>query len=148
MNKEQLHLFCIDLIKVKLNTVNEDLKQLKISSESDSKSAMGDKYETSTELINQERNKLESVKSQLLDQISLLDKVKSLKTSENISFGHLVNTTNGYFYFSVPLGIIEFESQRVACISLKSPIAQSLLNQKTGDSVSFNGRSIDVLEVI
>ncbi len=148
MFKDQLHLFCLESLHAKLSTVDQDLKQLKISSESDSKSAMGDKYETSTELINQERNKLESVKGQLLDQIALLDKVKEMKPSDKVAFGNLVKTSNGYFYFSVPLGIIEFEKQRVACISLKSPIAQSLLDKKMGESFTFNGRVIEVIEVL
>ena len=148
MFKEQLHTFIQDLLKVRLTTVDKDLKQLKISSESDSKSAMGDKYETSTELINQERNKLESVKSELLNQIALLDKVKSMKPSSTIAFGHLIKTSNGYFYFTVPLGVIEFEKQRVACISLKSPIAQILMDKKEGDIISFNGQSINIIELL
>ena len=147
MFKDQLHLFCIESLKAKLSTVDQDLKQLKISSESDSKSAMGDKYETSTELINQERNKLETVKGQVLTQIALLDKVKEMKPSDKIAFGNLVKTSNGYFYFSVPLGIIEFEKQRIACISLQSPIAKSLMDKMTGDKVTFNGREIEILEI-
>lgn len=145
--KQELHTHCITVITEKLLTVNNDLKQLKKSSESDSKSAMGDKYETSTELINQERNKLESVKTELLSQIDLLKKVKKNKSSHEIGFGSLVKTENGYFYFSIPLGMFNFKNERVACISLKSPIALNMIGKQAGDVYQFNAKSIKIIEV-
>lgn len=107
---------------------------------------MGDKYETSTELINQERNKLESVKSKWSSHLITINKI-DLNPKNQVTFGSLVKTSINYLFISVPLGLVNFDELKIACVSIKSPIAQELLNKKVGDFISLNGKKIKILEI-
>ena len=87
------------------------------SIDSETQSTAGDKHDTSRELMQQERNKAaQNLQNQMLLD-SLVLKLKKVVISNEVSFGSLVLTNEGWFFIGLPLGKVRFEKEDVLCIS-------------------------------
>jgi transcription elongation GreA/GreB family factor len=107
------------------------------ASNNDTKSSMGDKYETSREMLQQEINNL---------QIQLNEHFKSQKILKNInpnphkvvSLGSWVETNKGKFFIAISLGEILFNREKVFVISAESPLAKAMSGKKVGETFIVN----------
>ena len=107
------------------------------ASNNDTKSSMGDKYETSREMLQQEINNL---------QIQLNEHLKSQKILKNInpnphkvvSLGSWVETNKGKFFIAISLGEIFFNQEKVFVISTESPLAKAMSGKKVGETFIVN----------
>ena len=133
----------LEIIHQKISEKIQKLEQLIAetrASNNDTKSSMGDKYETSREMLQQEINNL---------QIQLNEHLKSQKILININpnphkivtLGSLVETEKGKFFIAVSLGEITFSQEKIFVISAESPLAKAMNGKKTGESFVVNNLS-------
>ena len=133
----------LEIIHQKISEKIQKLEQLIAetrASNNDTKSSMGDKYETSREMLQQEINNL---------QIQLNEHLKSQKILKNINpnphkivtLGSLVETEKGKFFIAVSLGEISFSQEKIFVISAESPLAKAMNGKKTGESFVVNNLS-------
>ena len=136
MNKPEL----LEIIQQKVSEKILKLEQLIAetrASNNDTKSSMGDKYETSREMLQQEINNL---------QIQLNEHLKSQKILKNInpnphkvvSLGSWVETNKGKFFIAISLGEIFFNQEKVFVISTESPLAKAMSGKKVGETFIVN----------
>lgn len=116
-------------------------------SNNDTKSSMGDKYETGREMLQQEINHLQLQLNEILRQCESLKGIAD-KPSAEAGRGALVQTGKGWFYIAVSLGEIRFQEHKIFVISAESPLAMAMLGKKQGDQFSVNGISHRLLSVI
>ena len=107
------------------------------SSNNDTKSSMGDKYETGREMLQQEINRLQNQANVFIQQRDFLKKISTHENSK-VETGTLVETDKGWFYLSVSLGEFQFEGKKVFAISPETPLAIAMLNKKVGDNIVVN----------
>ena len=145
MNKSLL----LDIIKSKLSEKINNLEKLIAetrASSNDTKSSMGDKYETGREMLQQEINNLQVQLNEVLKQQDFLKTILP-KQSEKAEKGAVVKTEKGLFFISVSLGEITFENQKIICISPESPLAKAM-NGKTENQVfSMNGTQQKIIKI-
>jgi len=133
----------LDLLHAKLSEKIENLERLIAetrAANNETKSSMGDKYETSREMVQQEINNL---------QIQLNENVKArnslqfinLNPHQNVGLGSLVETDKGFFYIAVSLGEISLKKQKIFLISPEGPLAKALNGKKNGEEISLNGNT-------
>ena len=133
----------LEIIHQKISEKIQKLEQLIAetrASNNDTKSSMGDKYETSREMLQQEINNL---------QIQLNEHLKSQKILKNInpnphkvvSLGSLVETEKGMFFIAISLGELSFNQEKIFVISAESPLAKAMNGKKTGESFVVNNLS-------
>ena len=133
----------LEIIHQKISEKIQKLEQLIAetrASNNDTKSSMGDKYETSREMLQQEINNL---------QIQLNEHLKSQKILKNINpnphkivtLGSLVETEKGKFFIAVSLGELSFNQEKMFVISAESPLAKAMNGKKTGESFVVNNLS-------
>ena len=118
------------------------------SLDSEGKSSAGDKHETSRAMIQLEREKLAQQRERNDQDIKTLDALKNKTTTVHIAPGALVNTSLASYFLAVPADAFSHNDKKIYCISPQSPIGQLLLGKKAGESFSFRGNSIKVLEVL
>lgn len=118
------------------------------SLDSEGKSSAGDKHETGRAMIQLEREKLAQQRERNDQDIKTLDALKNKTTTVNIAPGALVNTSLASYFLAVPADAFSHNDKKIYCISPQSPIGQLLLGKKAGESFSFRGNSIKVLEVL
>lgn len=131
----------LELVKSKISEKIGNLERLIAetrSSNNDTKSSMGDKYETGREMLQQEINNLQL---QLNENLIHQNFLKNVNTNPHqmIGNGTLVETDAGIFYISVSAGEITFENRKIYAVSSDSPISKAMMGKKVGDEFVVNG---------
>lgn len=130
----------LSIIKTKLSEKIQNFEKLisdTRASSNDTKSSMGDKYETGRELLQQEVNNLQLQLNEILKQKDFLKTVLP-KPSDKAEKGAIVKTEKGLFFISVSLGEIKIDNQKVICISPESPLAKALNGKQKNEVFSIN----------
>ncbi len=115
---------------------------------SETKGSSGDKHETGRAMMHLE-NEMNS--KQLAERLKLLQVLELIKSDEKhriAQLGSLVKTTLGTYYLSIGIGKVEVEGNAFLIISPSSPIGTLLMKTSVGSSITFNGKSILVEEMI
>lgn len=128
MNKENLRQVVQQKIEEKILNLEHLISEARASN-NDTKSSMGDKYETGLEMLQQEIHNLQVHLSEILKQHDFLKSIL-VKPSDKAEKGAVIQTDKGIFYISVSLGEISLDNQKIICISPESPLAKAI-NGKT-----------------
>ena len=145
-NKEALIDTAISVLNEKLLNIQSELNGLDRSLKNETKSSAGDKFETSREMIQQEREKLYNLQLNTKHMLDLLSSTKG-KTPTIVESGALVETDKACLHISIPLGKISLGELTVFFISPSSPLAQAMLNKKVNDAVVFNGVEHKIISI-
>lgn len=136
MDKQQI----LDTIKIKtadkIHTFEKLIAETRASN-NDTKSSMGDKYETGREMLQQEINNLTRQLNETLNQQALLQKITS-EPSLKVQNGALVKTDKGLFYVSVSLGEIILDNQKIMTVSIESPLIKAMLGKQEKEVFAIN----------
>lgn len=127
--------------------IDQDLAAIEESKNNDTKSSMGDKYETSREMAQAEWNKLMERKGQIQHQIHQLQQIDPNGEHSSIGQGSIVTTQNHYLFVGIPLGKFYFNNKEWMGISLHSPIGKALEGKKIGDNFTLNNQVTQILSV-
>ncbi|PKF74076.1 hypothetical protein [Chryseobacterium sp. PMSZPI] len=136
MNKQEI----INIVKSKITDKIQYFENLIAetrASNNDTKSSMGDKYETGREMLQQEINNLQRQLNEVLNQQFILQKISS-EPSDKVQNGALVKTNKGLFYISASLGEIIVENQKIMTVSAESPLVKAMFGKKMGDAFTIN----------
>jgi transcription elongation GreA/GreB family factor len=146
MDKEKVHQQTLNLVQTKLLELEAHYRDLREGQSSNTKSTAGDKHDTEREMVQAELN---NYSRQIQAQKQNLNSLKSIDTARKnkVEQGALVQTANGWFYISIPLGKMEFEGEHVWLISLASPMGQALKGKKAGEMFELNGVKKEILDV-
>lgn len=145
--KAQLIQIILEQLSTKLNRLKSDEESIKQSAAGETKSSAGDKHETSRELIHQEREIISKRLTEIENQIDHVRKIQSFDNKESIQDGAFVRTSIGDFFIGPALGFVLINDQKIACISIASPIGLMLKDKKPGDSFYFRGSQVIIQEL-
>ncbi len=142
--KEKLFQACQADLEKRINSIQEVLKSIEESRDNETKSSVGDKYETGRSMMQMEEQKSRQQLYQA-NQVRLeLMRIDPQRKSRKVEAGSLVETTNGIYFISVGMGKVRVEDALYYCISSNSPIGMKLMNKVKGDEIEFNGRKIGI----
>lgn len=139
----------LDVVKTKVTDKIRKLENLideTRASNNDTKSSMGDKYETGREMLQQEINNLQRQLNESLQQQSWIQKISG-EPSSKVQTGALVKTDKGLFYISASVGEIIFENQKIMTVSAESPLVKAMTGLTTGQNFFVNTVSQAVEEI-
>jgi len=146
LNKQAIYNTCLHTILEKEDTLKKLIAATR-ESNNDTKSSMGDKYETSREMLQQEINMLEKQLAEVNNQYQVLKKMK-IAESESVNLGAIVELELGTFFISVGMGEIKVDNKSVMNISIHSPLAKAMLGKKQGQSFMMNNKNYTIKSVI
>lgn len=138
--KQELKNAIEQVIADKINYLEHLIDDLRASN-TETKSSMGDKYETSREMLQQEITRIQNQLNEVLMQQESFLKI-GVKESQIIVDGSYIETSLGNFVIACSLGEIKFENQKIFVLSKQTPLGQLLLGKKIGDVIEMNGKSI------
>jgi len=136
MNKEKI----IEIIRTKITDKIQTFEKLIAetrASNNETKSSMGDKYETSREMVQQEINNLQRQLNETVNQQALIQKITS-EPSLKVQNGALVKTDRGLFYVAASVGEISIDQQKIMTVSAESPLIKAMSGKKKGDVFTIN----------
>ncbi len=146
--KKQVHEHCKSRLENQISGLQAELQQYKLAVSDETKSSVGDKYETGRAMLHLEQERLFK---QLAEAERLYNLLISLKSDQNfakVQPGSLVETNQGLFFFAIGLGQVKINDLTVFCVSLKSPIGQALANRKVGETVFFQQQQWTIVNIV
>ena len=120
----------ISELSIEINSVNEEIAK-------ETKSSAGDKFETSREMMNQERGRLEERMAHLKRQFNVLMGFQQDKVSTLVENGALVATASHLLFFGLAFGKLIINDKVVMVLSLNSPIGKAFVSKQKGDLITF-----------
>jgi len=148
MKKEKIIRFAIDILDSRIALSQKELDELKESMAAETKSSAGDKFETSREMMNQQKDKLLHHISELSKQKIILNSINVEDKKEQISLGAYAETSQGNFMISCSLGKVDVEGHIVMFISIASPLFQEMKNKVVDESFEFRNRKYEIRKIL
>ena len=135
-------------ISHKVLTIDNEILGLIGSRDSDTKSSVGDKHETTRAKIQSEIDRLSKQKQLLVNQLHNLKSIDLTKKHKAVSFGSLVFTNQGIYFISIGIGQYTFDNNSYYVISSESPIGQLLHNKQVGNDFLFRNKVYKIHNII
>ena len=132
-------------IKDKINYLESLIEDLRASN-NDTKSSMGDKYETSREMMQQEITRIQNQLNEVLVQQEQFQKITPISNDKIIN-GSYIETSMGNFCIACSLGEINYNGKKVFVLSNITPLAKVILGKQKGDSFEMNGKQFKIENV-
>lgn len=146
--KQALHQLCRDYIQERIDRLNNDMQAAQSAANEETKSSAGDKYETGRAMMQLEKEKTAGQLSEALKLRKVLDELKAERAHSVVEPGSLVLTNQGNYYLSISAGKLAFEDKEYFAVSAASPIGKQLVGLRKGEEMTFNGRKIQVLQIV
>jgi len=144
-SKPALHALCQTFIEQRIAAARTAMEAAQESSNSETKSSAGDKYETGREMANAERDRNAAQMQQAQQLQGELARINPEQPCDTVRPGALVSTSLGRFYISISAG--KLDGTDVFAVSPAAPVAAALKGLHAGGSVQFNGKPVRVLAV-
>ena len=143
--KTELYQFIENQIEDKINYLNHLIEDLRASN-SDTKSSMGDKYETSREMMQQEITRIQNQLNEILVQQEFFSKIKILE-NKTIGLGSYIETSMGNFCIACSFGEIMFENKKIFILSSQTSLAKKIMGKTESDSFEMNKKTFQIFKV-
>jgi transcription elongation GreA/GreB family factor len=148
MFKEHIIVCINNLLQTIRERLENEIMQLQESLENESKSTVGDKYETNRAMIHLEQEKLHKQREEINAQLGTLETIKNIQATSFVKLGSLVELKGAFFYLGLGLGKIEVDGTSVFCISINAPVGKQLFGKKVGEKIFFNGINRTILSIL
>lgn len=146
--KHQLYALCLSSVTEKIILLQEIIRSAQLSANAETKSSMGDKYETGRAMAQLEIEKNSAQLAEALKSKDALERLSPDTIMSTAQVGSLVITNQGNYYLAVAAGRIELNGRTFYIISPASPLAQKLLGCKVSDAPAFRDKSFVIQEIL
>ena len=145
--KKELLKVCTAQLENQSVALQNNLASVEEARNNETKSSVGDKYETGRAMMQLEHQKLTSQLQRLKAQIGELKVINPDFVCTKIGQGSLVQTDRGIYFICTALGKVSLQDHIYFCISLQSPIGKLLQHKVVGDTVKFNDKAIKIQSI-
>ncbi|MBS3915902.1 MAG: hypothetical protein KG003_15505 [Bacteroidetes bacterium] len=137
----------MDMLLEKQKGIQQLIADARAASNNDTKSSMGDKYETTREMMQIEINKLQLQLQECGQMLLALKVIDPEKRSEIAESGALVFTDKINFFIATGIGRVQVENQSWMVVSSSSPIGKSMQGKKVGDLLTTQAFHAKILQI-
>ncbi len=135
--KQNLHSECSKFLNTRLKGIQNTIKDIQISLQSETKSSAGDKHETGRAMLQLEREKAGEQLAEVQKLQAVLYKINPEHKQSKVVLGSIVYTTTANYFIAVSVGKLTIEHTDYFAISLATPIAKALYSKSVGDVIQF-----------
>lgn len=146
--KQQLLSFCQNSVNERIVRIQNNIKDIKFSLTSETKSSAGDKHETGRAMLQLEREKLGQQLAQAENVSIVLARVSLENTTATVALGSLVKTSKADYFIAISAGEFHNKEHQVYCISAETPIGKLLLGKSEGAIFYFNNEEIEITKIL
>lgn len=145
--KNQLLAHCWQYVDQRLANLTKAQDEVKQATFEETKSTAGDKHETGRAMMQLEQEKLSAQMADVFQLRQVLERIHLDMNKGTVGEGSLVITTQANYFICISAGKAEIDGKTYFMISPMSPVAEVLMGHKPGETVSFRGQKLGVLEV-
>ncbi len=145
--KIELYSLCLQHVAGSISEIEAAIADRREAMHNETKSSMGDKYETAREMLQQDINmNMERLGKAKADE-GVLQTINPESLSEIVVPGSLVECSNGNFYIAISAGNFIIAGKKYYVVSLSSPIGNQIRGKKAGDTFTLNGKTFTINKV-
>lgn len=145
--KHQLYITCLHLVEEKITGINQLIADAQASSNNDTKSSMGDKYETTREMMQIEINKLNKQLHEAQQMLLALKVIDPNKECQTVEAGAVVETDKMMFFIATAIGKVLHADANYMVISPASPLGKTMQGKKAGETATVNGATYAIRRI-
>lgn len=145
--KHKLHSSCEESLEKRLFNIKQALGEAQEAANQETKSSAGDKHETGRAMMQLETEKLSRQIQEVLNEQQLLKQIRHDKKYSMVDRGALVITNQIKLYISISAGQLKVDGDTYYAISINTPLGLTLKEKKTGDTVLFQNKPYDILQI-
>ena len=142
--KKQLYTLCLSVVKQRMENAQQTIQSVEESTAEETKSSAGDKYETSREMMQQEKDRGMAQLTEANKLLIALNRISTSGLSVKVEEGSVIRTDNGNFYIAISAGVLTVDGESFFAISAASPVGVKMMGCKVGDEFGLNGKSYKV----
>ena len=142
--KQKLYAACLKFVDAKIEQIEKAVDELQQASILETKSSMGDKYETGRASIQLEMQKYAHQLNEFTGLKKILFQINADKPYDAIQPGCVVYANYGNYFVSVNAGEFEIEGIKYLTISLASPLGKELHKRIAGDAFTFRNKEFKI----
>lgn len=146
--KDRLLQKCTEFVSQKIKTIEHSILELRLAANSETKSSVGDKYETGRAMIQLEIEKNAAQLKVWQNQLFELQPIDSNKKSNRVEFAAIVKCTNANYFIAQACGKFIVDNESYFAVSVNSPIFKSMSGKMAGEHFDFNGQQAKILEIL
>lgn len=147
IRKDEIIAEILSILDKKIESAQHAIDSAKESRDNETKSSVGDKYETGRTMMQFELEKHLVQKSKAESQKHELLKINIQKKYNKVELGSLVITDAGDFFIAIGLGKIAVSLHTVFCISPASPAGKLLLGKHPEDTFLWQGQTTTIKQI-
>ena len=145
--KQQLLVQCKLYIDSRIATAKQSMSDAQEAANEESKSSVGDKYETGRAMMQIERDKAAQQLDEALKLKAVLDHISLENVSEKVILGSLVVTNSKKIFISIGIGKLMMEGEDFLVVAPLSPLGKMLMGLKVNDQITFNKEQLTILQI-
>ena len=138
---------CKQYVELRIDTATQSMDYAQQAANEESKSSVGDKYETGRAMMQIERDKAAQQLDEAIKLKNILDQISNETHSDKITLGSLVITNSKKIFISIGIGKLNLEGEDFLVVAPTSPLGQALMGLKMNDQFTFNKELITILEI-
>lgn len=146
--KQQLYSKCVHYVESQIEVITKSINELQQASILETKSSMGDKYETGRAAIHLEMEKYAHQLNEFNSLKKVIFQINADRKYDSIQPGSVVYTNHGNYFIAISVGEFQVEEITYLTISLASPLGKELHKRKTGEAFSFRNKEFIIHSVV
>lgn len=135
-------------VDLRIQTAADAMNSAEESRNNETKSSVGDKYETGRAMMHLEKQKNEIQFNKALTLKKELNQIDIKQDHKRAGVGSLVITNQGIYFISIGVGKVEVEGEVFYCISIAAPVGKLLHDRSIGESFRFQDRLYCIENII
>ena len=145
--KTRLKRRALDGIGERITVAREAIDQSQQAANQEEKSSAGDKYETGRAMGHLQKDMYARQLAESIKELAALHAVNTDTLYPTAGAGAFVRGDGIAFFIAAGLGRQQAEGQTIFFLSPQAPLAKILQNKKPGDTLTFNGSLVTILEI-
>lgn len=142
--KQKLYSECVSYVEAKIEQTTIAIDELQRAANLETKSSMGDKYESGRAAIQLEMEKYSQQLNENYNLKKVLYQINAAKVYDSIQPGCVVYTNNDNYFVAINAGEVETGGNKFRTISLASPLGKELHKRKAGDNFTFRNKVFEI----
>ena len=139
---------CHRHVDVRIATSRQAMDEAQSAANEETKSSVGDKYETGRSMMQLESQKAAMQLEEALKVKAALDRLPPESSGNTVTTGSLVITNTIKILIAVGIGRVKAGEEEVFVVAPASPIGKTLIGLSTGDSFEFNKQQFVIQQVV
>jgi hypothetical protein len=145
--KTRLKRRALDGIGERITVARESIDQSQQAANQEEKSSAGDKYETGRAMGHLQKDMYSRQLAESIKELAALHAVNTDMLYPTAGAGAFIRGDGIAFFIAAGLGRQQAEGQTIFFLSPQAPLAKTLQNKKPGDTLTFNGSLVTILEI-